>query len=96
MIRSDIKLWKHQEQLVQSALSNGRYNLWYSGCGTGKTLASLVLADRLNAQKILVLCTKSAISSVWEKEIRQWHKSAIGIVVGKGTTNKKKKHCNLY
>ena len=71
-IKSGVRLWKHQEQLVSSAINHGSYNLWFAGCGTGKTLSSIVLADRLEAKRILVLTTKAAMVSVWKNEIDKW------------------------
>ena len=89
MLKPDIKLWNHQEELVNSALENGSYNLWYADCGTGKTLASIVLADRLKAKEILVITSKAAVKSVWEQEIDKWTVNTV-VVAPLGTTKKRK------
>ena len=89
-IKPSVKLWKHQEKLVDSAMKHGEYNLWYAGCGTGKTLASIVLADELRAKRILVLTSKAAVKSVWEQEISKWTEG-VKVVAPLGTTTKRKR-----
>lgn len=43
--------------------------------GLGKTLQTIGAIIESDAHRILVACTKSAISSVWERETRRWTKT---------------------
>lgn len=62
-----MKLFKHQEKIIKD---NPKYHgLWWE-CSTGKTLASILLAEK-NCKKPLVVCIKS-LRENWEREIKKW------------------------
>ena len=72
MLKSDVKLWRHQEKMVNMFRERSKFVLWFAGCGTGKTLASLYCMNMIKAKKTLVLTTKTAIGAVWVPEIDKW------------------------
>ena len=72
MLKPDVKLWRHQEKMVKMFRERSKFVLWFAGCGTGKTLASLYCMDMIKAKKTLVLTTKTAIGAVWVPEIDKW------------------------
>jgi len=67
-----IKLWPHQQQTVDMALSApGLYDM--SDPGTGKTAAHLTAyVNRRNTRRLLVVCPKTLIRSAWGNEIRTY------------------------
>ena len=49
---------------------NGAYNAWDRGLG--KTLATIVIAKALRADRVVVVCPNSAKNAVWRPEIERW------------------------
>ena len=87
-LQDGITLWQHQTRLVGECVSR-QVSLAYAGCATGKTLASLAIAVRLQAKRILVLTQKTPMRSVWEREIQSRLRGAECLVLDKGNSNSK-------
>lgn len=90
-IRSDIKLWQHQEEMADFMVSHPK-TLLLASCGTGKTLAALRYLEQINAYRALVVTVKPALRSVWEEEVERFTTGAQTIVLDKGSSGDKAEH----
>lgn len=81
-------LWDHQKQLVGFAKQHDK-TLWLAGCGVGKTLSALTVAQ--DCFRILVLTTKAGITSAWEQDIEKHTKELFCLPLIKGTSKQKAK-----
>ena len=83
-----IKPWAHQEAAVDFALLH-KGVLWDHDMGVGKTISAILLAQKMSAKKILILCPKSVVP-VWSKEFNKFCKSEFNILgLDKGSVKKK-------
>lgn len=75
IIPNDLELYPFQIDTVYKSLeflnSNTHAAYVASEMGLGKSITSIVTANTLNSQKILVLCP-SSMRLVWEQEIYKW------------------------
>ena len=95
-----VKLWKHQQLMVNEALENmthpsGGFHYWFADCGTGKTLAAIELMRRLHESVgvnfVLVLTIKAGLNSVWREDIETLTSGYVVHVLDKGTSKTKAK-----
>lgn len=101
MTSINVKLWKHQQLMVNEALENmilphnGGFHYWFADCGTGKTLAAIELMRRLHecsgANFVLVLTIKAGLNSVWREDIETLTSGYVVHVLDKGTSKAKAK-----
>lgn len=93
-------LWAHQEVMVDqaydtlsvvstSADTSRRGHFWFADCGTGKTLATLKLVERLNARLALIITVKPAIEQVWVDDINEHTTGFVPVPLSKGTSKQK-------
>lgn len=61
------EFFNHYDRLTQQYNLNGF--LFAGSAGSGKTLASLMLAYCLEAEQIVVICPKNAVHRVWEETL---------------------------
>lgn len=64
------ELWTHQQEAVELILSRDK-TLLLAGVGVGKTLATIVVAERAKHRRVLVLTMKKPMRSVWEAEFKE-------------------------
>jgi len=60
-----MKLYKHQRELVEKAPKKW---LLAHGCGSGKTLTSIILCEKEGLSNVLIVCPKS-IKEQWQEQI---------------------------
>lgn len=79
-------LWDHQAEAIDFALAHSGA-LWDIGMGGGKGRAAIEVAERIGAQRVLVLCPKSVIG-VWPRELALYSDRPFltwnGKVIGRG------------
>ena len=69
-------LWDHQTEAIEAALSQAGYLLGIP-MGGGKSRCAIEIADRTDANRVLILCPKSVVG-VWPRQAREhsardWH-----------------------
>lgn len=75
----DFKLYKFQDKDINELIRKERFiNANYMGLG--KTVESIVLADRVEAKKILIVCRSDLISQ-WAKEIQKFSINPKGLKI---------------
>lgn len=82
--------WAFQDVDVEF-MSRCRRSINGNDMGTGKTIESIKLADKVNAQTILIVCSKSKMSD-WYDEITKWSDGECLII--RGTTLMKQRRLN--
>jgi SNF2 family DNA or RNA helicase len=66
----NIKPWKHQKEAVSLAMQQ-KATLLHHDMGCGKTISSILLAQSIQAKKVLIIAPKSVLS-VWTKEFKKF------------------------
>ena len=90
-----IKPWKHQESAVEFAMLH-RGVLFDHDMGVGKTITSILLAQRTEARRILILCPKPVVP-VWEHEFNKFCSTEFNILsLNKGSVKKKAEHIDMF
>tara|TARA_R110002110_G_scaffold1085_13_gene4464 strand:- start:279 stop:1664 length:1386 start_codon:yes stop_codon:yes gene_type:complete len=64
-------LWTHQQKALDFVLARPASYL-HMGMGLGKSAVAVTALDRLELKRVLVLCPKAAVRSVWPGQFSQW------------------------
>lgn len=86
----------YQDLIIRFGLARERGNI-FSGMGTGKTSASIMLYNTLRAfgesRRALILAPKRVAKSTWPDEITKWHETFGHLRIGAaiGTADQRKK-----
>jgi SNF2 family DNA or RNA helicase len=85
-----MQLYPHQREGLRKALPalreyGGFYLVWDPGCG--KTLAALLIAKKLEAQRILVVTVVPGVG-VWPRQAKQWWGAKAIVLSRKGTVKR--------
>lgn len=80
------KVWTHQRRAIEFAMSTAA-SLFAIPMGGGKTMAAILLANRMQAKTVVIVCPNK-VRGVWPREVRKF--SALGWHMVNGTRPNKR------
>ena len=88
-LNPEFKPWTHQHTLSDHSRDNEQ-SFWMADCGTGKSRAALMAADKSGSHLTLILTVKAALRGVWPEEIEGTFGDEVDyFILDKGNSNRK-------